>query len=93
MEDGAFRLLEEENNVISNHGIALVLEDAHTLGELFSQCVAPSHPAQLLTPYDNLRWEHAALVHFHKIIQFHAHLTKSLTSNRPACCCAPLHNV
>ncbi|KJA14727.1 hypothetical protein HYPSUDRAFT_208455 [Hypholoma sublateritium FD-334 SS-4] len=49
----------------SNHGIALVLEDAHTLGKLFSHPAALTHPAQLLTAYDDLRREHAAHVHLY----------------------------
>ncbi|KJA23670.1 hypothetical protein HYPSUDRAFT_201111 [Hypholoma sublateritium FD-334 SS-4] len=56
----------------SNHGIALVLEDAHTLGALFAHHRAArgrARPAQLLTAYDDLRREHAAHVHLYDTTQ------------------------
>ncbi|KJA13521.1 hypothetical protein HYPSUDRAFT_116595, partial [Hypholoma sublateritium FD-334 SS-4] len=69
----------------SNHGIALVLEDADTLGELFSQCVAPSHPAQLLTAYDDLRQERAALIHFRDAAQ--CTFSMCISQNPSTCQC------
>ncbi|KAF8184713.1 hypothetical protein BJ912DRAFT_1117777 [Pholiota molesta] len=44
----------------SNHGVALILEDAQTLGLLFSRIRSRDQIAQLLTAYEEIRHEYTA---------------------------------
>ncbi|KAF8958781.1 hypothetical protein BDZ97DRAFT_1906399 [Flammula alnicola] len=44
----------------SNHGVALVLEDAQTLGCLFSRLRSRDHVSQLLTAYEEIRHPHCS---------------------------------